>query len=101
MENKDLSPKLEDLATELGEVSGGLFVGEAAYALELLKMPFTDGAAAVEAAQLAARAVAIYKAGLADNEDFRAAYDRHKPKNFTDLPPIPLEVELQDAMRPA
>ncbi|PZO88487.1 MAG: leucyl aminopeptidase [Micavibrio aeruginosavorus] len=98
MENKDLSPKLEDLATELGEVSGGLFVTEAAYALELLKSPFTTGPNAVEAAQLAARAVAVYKAGLGDSQTFRAAYDANKPKNFTALPPIPLEMELQNAM---
>lgn len=94
----DLSPKLEDMARELGEVSGGLFVTEAAYALGMLKLPFTDGARAVEAAQLAARAIAIYKAGLGEDEVLRAAYTRYAPKEFTAFPPMDLEKDLQDAM---
>ncbi len=93
-----LSSKFGDLAEVLGEISGGLFVTEAAYALELLKQPFTDGANAVEAAQFAGRAVAIYKSGLSDSHEFRAAYDQYTPKAFTSLPPIDLEDELQEAM---
>ncbi len=98
MNNMDLSPKLKDLAEALGQLSGGLFVKEAAFALELLKQPFTDGTTAIDAVQAASRVIAIYKAGLQDSAEFRAAYDQYQPKAFSAHAAIDLPEDMQAAM---